>query len=70
LNCEKWIHRYDADAISETEKEIVEPTAFFGKHLRLIPIPGHPKGSMIIVRGDHHKFFIVEITFSGMIQRQ
>ncbi len=61
FNCERWIHKYDADAAAESEKKVIGLDAIhLGKQLKLIPVPGHTKGSMVAVLGDKQ-----QILFSG-----
>ncbi len=61
FNCERWIHKEDADAAPEAEKLVlgIDPL-LIGKTLKLIPSPGHTAGSIVILLGEHR-----QILFSG-----
>ncbi len=61
FNCERWIHQDDADAAPEAEKQVIGIDVLaLRKNLKLIPTPGHTKGSMVAVLGDQQ-----QILFSG-----
>ncbi len=61
FNATRWIHQYDADAAPEAEKQVIGLDVLpIGKSLKLIPTPGHTKGSMVAVLGDQQ-----QILFSG-----
>lgn len=61
FNCERWIHKNDADAAPEAEKQIIGlEEIFLEKEIKLIPSPGHTKGSIVVVLGDKK-----QIVFSG-----
>ncbi len=61
LKCERWIHKYDLDAAPEVEKQITGTDELqLRDNLKLIPTPGHTKGSIVIVLGAQK-----QILFSG-----
>ncbi len=57
----RWIHQDDADAAPEAEIKVIGLDRLpLGKGLKLIPTPGHTKGSMVALLGDQQ-----QILFSG-----
>ena len=61
LSCERWIHKDDLDAAPEVEKQITGIDEIsIRESLRLIPTPGHSKGSIVAVLGNQNC-----IIFSG-----
>ncbi len=61
FNCIRWIHHDDAEAAPGAEKKVMGLDMIpLSKSLKLIPTPGHTKGSMVAVLGQKK-----QILFSG-----
>ena len=61
FNCARWIHQDDSDAAPDAENKVIGQDILpLSKSLKLIPTPGHTKGSLVAVLGNKK-----QILFSG-----
>ncbi|KGG22589.1 Metallo-beta-lactamase hydrolase [Prochlorococcus marinus str. SS2] len=61
FNCERFIHKEDADAAPEAEHLLTGMNVIpISKNLKLIPTPGHTAGSLVALLGNKQ-----QILFSG-----
>ncbi len=59
--CERWMHKDDINAAPEVENQLTGlDTVELGNSIKLIPTPGHTKGSIVAVLGSEE-----QILFSG-----
>ena len=55
IACERWIHKDDLDAGPEVEKQITGIDEIsIRENLKLIPTPGHTKGSIVAILGNQN----------------